>query len=390
MSEANRERARRWRLVLGAPADCDQLAGADAQMDAALAAVYDARGDGEDRKGGLGGSAPKVARWLGDIRQFFPQGAVRVMQQDAIDRLGLRRLLLEPEMLEAVEPSVELAALLLTLGRSLPATAKESARTVVRKTADDLARRLAEPLRQAVGGALSRATRTRRPRFAEIDWPRTIRANLRHYQPEYQTVVPEVRHGFGRRRSSLRDVILCVDQSGSMGQSVVYSGVFSATLAALPALRTRVVAFDTNVVDLSDKLSDPVDLLFGFQLGGGTDIAAALSYCQALIQRPEDTILVLISDLYEGGATERLMKRAASILAGGTRLVTLLALSDEGKPAYDRRHAAQLTALGSPAFACTPELFPELMAAAIGKQDLAQWAAARGIETTRGEDDEVL
>ena len=151
--------------------------------------------------------------------------------------------------------------------------------------------------------------RNRRPRHREIDWNRTIRANLKNYQPEYKTIVPETRIGFGRKRKRLRDIILCIDQSGSMATSVVYSGVFGAVLASLPAVSTKVVVFDTAVVDLSDKLDDPVEVLFGTQLGGGTDIHQALTYCQSLVRRPEQTILVLISDLIEGGVRENLLKR---------------------------------------------------------------------------------
>jgi len=154
----------------------------------------------------------------------------------------------------------------------------------MRKVVEDLDRKLANPLRQAVIGSLNRASRTRRPRHKEIDWNRTIRANLKHYQPEYKTVVPEVRFGYGRRRNALRDVILCVDQSGSMAASVVYSGVFGAVLTSIAAARTRMVVFDTSVVDLSEQLSDPVELLFGTQLGGGTDINRALGYCQTLMR----------------------------------------------------------------------------------------------------------
>src|SRR5262249_33762156 len=154
---------------------------------------------------------------------------------------------------------------------------------------------------QAVLGSLNRATRNRRPRHSEIDWHRTIRANLRHYQADYKTIIPETRIGYGRKRSSLRDIILCVDQSGSMATSVVYAGVFSAVLASLPAVSTKLVVFDTAVVDLSERLADPVDVLFGTQLGGGTDINQALAYCQSLVRQPQETILILISDLCEGG-----------------------------------------------------------------------------------------
>jgi Mg-chelatase subunit ChlD len=267
----------------------------------------------------------------------------------------------------------------------MPAKAKETARIVVRRCVEELERKLASPLRQAVIGSLNRSERNRRPRHKEIDWNRTIRANLKHYQPKYRTIVPETRIGYGRKRSALRDIILCVDQSGSMATSVVYAGVFAAVLASLPAVRTQVVVFDTAVVDLSDKLSDPVEVLFGTQLGGGTDINRALSYCQGLIRQPHDTILVLISDLYEGGNQKEMLKRVGSIIASGVQLVSLLALSDEGAPMYDHGNAAAFATMGSPAFACTPDLFPDLMAAAIGRRDLSQWAAANNVVTARAE-----
>jgi Mg-chelatase subunit ChlD len=385
------ERLRRWRLILGGDqADgigCG-LSGQDAGVDAALAALYEAgpaREANSQRKASLGGSAPNVSRWLGDIRKYFPTSVVRIMQNDALERLNLRQMLLEPEMLEAVEPDVHLVANLISLGSVIPAKTKETARIVVRRVCDELEKKLAAPLRQAVMGALNRAIRNRRPRHNEIDWNRTIRANLRHYQHEYQTIIPETRIGYGRKKSQLRDIVLCVDQSGSMATSVVYSSIFAAVLASLPAVRTQLVLFDTAVVDLTEDLKDPVDVLFGAQLGGGTDINKALAYCQSIVRQPRDTIFVLISDLYEGGNREEMIKRAASIVASGSIVVALLALSDDGAPIYDHKNAAAFAALGIPSFACTPALFPELMAAAIGRSDLAQWAATQGIVTNRAE-----
>jgi len=379
----NGERLRRWRLVLGGgPADGTQvpLSAEDLHIDRALAALYDS-----DRQGGLGSSAPSVPAWLGDIRQYFPASVVQVLQRDAIERLDMKRLMMEPEMLEAMQPDVHLVATLLSLRGLLPAKTRDTARVVVQKVVDDLMKRLANPLRSAISGALNRGTRTRRPRHAEIDWHRTIRANLRHYQPDYQTVVPETRIGYGRKRSSLRDVILCIDQSGSMANSVVYSSVFGAAMASLPAVNTKLVVFDTAVIDLSDQLDDPVEVLFSVRLGGGTDINGAMSHCQSLVRRPADTILVLISDLYEGGVEQDLLKRAASLIAAGVQLIVLLALSDEGAPAYDHALAAKLAALGAPSFACTPDRFPELMAAAINRVDIAQWAAQQGISANAGQ-----
>lgn len=378
------ERLRRWRLVLGGGDAAEgtgvSLGEMDARMDGALGALYDA----QERKGGLGASAPSVARWLGDIRGYFPSSVVRVMQQDAFERLGLRQMLMEPELLEAVEADVHLVATLLSLQSVMPAKTRETARGVVRKVVREVERRLAEPLRQAVTGSLSRSVRNRRPRHAEIDWNRTIRANLRHYQPSHRTIIPETRIGWGRRRSSLRDVVLLIDQSGSMASSAVYSGIFGSVLASLPALSTRVIAFDTAVADLSDALHDPVDVLFGIRLGGGTDINHALAYAQQWVRRPQETVLFLVSDLYEGGDQDAMLRRTAALVAAGVQVVALLALSDDGAPAYDHRVAATLAGFGVPAFACTPDQFPELIAAALQKRDVSQWAAERGIATQRG------
>jgi uncharacterized protein with von Willebrand factor type A (vWA) domain len=374
------ERLRRWRLVLGGEQDGTgiELAGRDAQIDRALAALYGSQGE---RGAGLDPSAPNVARWLGDIREYFPSSVVQVMQQDAIERLDLHELLLEPELLEAVEADVHLVGTLLSLNRVIPARTRETARAVVRKVVDELERRLEQRTQAAVRGALDRAARTRRPRrLADVDWNRTIRANLRHYQPSLRTVIAETLIGYGRRQQAVqRDVILCIDQSGSMASSVVYSSVFAAVLASMRSLRTRLVVFDTAVVDLTPELHDPVEVLFGTQLGGGTDINQALAYCEGLLQQPGDTILVLISDLLEGGDQSALFRRVASLVASGVTLVTLLALSDDGAPAYDHANAQTFAALGSPAFACTPDQFPDLMAAAIERRDLSAWVAGEGI-----------
>jgi len=385
MNTSTNERARRWRLILGSPAEdpaggggLGGLENADLAMDRALAALYDS-----ERKVGLGASCPNVARWLGDIRQYFPTSVVQVMQKDALDRLDLKQMLFEPELLQTIEPDVHLVSQLLALKNVLPTKTKDTARIVVQRVVDELKRKLEQPTRQAVLGSLSRATRNRRPRHNEIDWHRTIRANLKHYQPEYRTIVPETRIGFGRKRSSLRDIILCVDQSGSMATSVVYAGVFSAVLASLPAVSTKMVVFDTKVVDLSEKLADPVDVLFGTQLGGGTDINQALAYCQSLVRHPQETILVLISDLYEGGDAKEMLKRVGTLVASGVQMIGLLALNDDGAPMTDQRHAAAFASLGVPAFACTPDLFPDLMAAAIQRQDINRWVAAQGISTSR-------
>jgi len=385
--ERRRDRLTRWRLVLGGEqsdgiGEAASLDGEDVKRDEALRELYDG-----ERRSGLGASAPRVARWLGDIRGYFPSSVVQVMQHDAMDRLGLTQLLLEPELMEAVQPDINLVSTLVGLGRVIPERSRATARAVVRVVTDELEERLRAETVQAVTGALNRAARTRRPRAGDIDWNRTIAANLKHYQPEHGTIVPERLVGYARRSHRVeRRIILCIDQSGSMAESVVYSSVFGAVLASLRSVETRLVVFDTAVVDLTDELDDPVDVLFGVQLGGGTDINQALAYCEGLIEQPGETILVLISDLFEGGIAEEMVRRASSIVASGATMVALLALSDSGRPSFDAQHAAALAAVGVPAFACTPDRFPDLMATAIEKRDITAWAAANDIVTAHEPD----
>jgi Mg-chelatase subunit ChlD len=374
---------RRWRLLLGEPAAESlgvELEGPEIGMDQALAAVYDAETEAPDhpsaRTGGLGASAPQVAHWLGDIRSYFPTSVVQVLQRDAIERLGLTSMLLEPELLSTVEPNVDLAATLLSLNSAMPETTRATARVVVGQVLEQIERRIALRTRSAVSGSLNRGSRTRRPRLADVDWPATIGRNLQHYVPEFRTVIPQRLVGYARAsRSFSKDIIVAVDQSGSMAESLVYAAVFGATLASIRTVRTSLIAFDTEIIDLTEKLSDPVGVLFGCQLGGGTDINRAVAYCQQLISRPSETILVLISDLIEGGAPEEMLRRIAELVRSGVTLVALLALSDSGAPAYDHEHAVALADLGVPAFACTPDNFPDLLAVALGGGDVAGWAA---------------
>jgi len=382
-------RLQRWRMVLGSEAEnsCGAAEGGLREIELALAALYEPDGAGGLSRGGRGGrgdSRPNVARWLGDIRNYFPSSVVQVMQRDAMERLNLREMLLQPEMLENAQPDVHLVANLLALASVIPEGTRETARQVVRTVVDQLMDKLQDPLRSAVSGALDRSQRKSRPRYAEIDWNRTIRLNLRHWQPSLRTLVPQTLVGYGRKaQRPQREVILCIDQSGSMAASVVYSSIFGAVMASLPAVAARLVVFDTAVVDMTEQLKDPVDLLFGVQLGGGTDINRAIGYCQTLVQEPRNTIMVLISDLYEGGVEEGLLRRASELVESGVQLIALLALSDEGAPSYDKNLAAKLAALGVPSFACTPDAFPGLMAAAIRRDDVGAWAAGQGIKTSR-------
>ena len=365
-------RLQRWRLVLGADQEEEESQGgqglsAQAQaIDESLAMLYD-----DEQDGGLGDPNPDIARWLDDIRSYFPESVVRIMQQDALDTLGMRKIMRHPELLEAIEPDVKLVANILSLSRLMPSQTKETAKQVVREVVAKLTAQLAPQLEQAVKGSTYRPVRNRRPKPKDINWGLTIRQNLKHYQPTYQTIIPEQLVGHGHRKQSLKDVILCVDQSGSMASSVVYASILAAVMASLPALDTKLVAFSTSVVDLSDQLADPVELLFGTQLRGGTDISKALGYCKQLVKRPDDTVLVLISDLYDGHKEGLTVEQARLLVEMGVQFITLLALNDKGRPRYNQKIAGQFAELGIPSFACTPEKFPELMSAVLRGQDIS-------------------
>jgi len=377
MKEVRFDRSQRWRLVLGKKAEEEEqvaLGAEGMEIDAALDALYEA-----GQKGGLGNSAPKVNRWLGDIRKYFPSQVVQVMQKDALENLGLKQMLLEPELLEHVEADVHLVGTLLSLNSVIPSKTKETARLVVGKVVEELKKRLEYPLLEAIKGALNQSVRNRRPTFKEINWGKTIRANLKHYQADYKTIIPHQLIGYGKKGQALKEIILCIDQSGSMASSVVYSSIFAAVLASLPALKTHMVVFDTAVADLTKEMDDPVDLLFGTQLGGGTDIHKALNYVETLVRSPEDTILILISDLYEGGNEEKMLQQAKRIQKKGVNFISLLALSDEGAPIYDKQVAAHYASMNIPVFACTPDLFPSMMAAALKKEDMYHWMSKNDI-----------
>ncbi|AJQ97254.1 VWA domain-containing protein [Gynuella sunshinyii] len=382
------DKERRWRLVLGAD-DNDQssaLSADDKRLSKALNALYDH--DAHKGRGSLSRSAPKVSSWLGDIREFFPASVVQVIQRDAFERLGLKNMLLEPEFLAAMEADVHLVADLISLRTIMPEQTIETARQVIKQVVDELMARLEQKTAEAIRGAVNKSKRSFRPRFADIDWPRTIQANLRHYQQNFKTVVPEKLIGYqrqSRRIVDLDEVILCVDQSGSMASSVVYSSIFAAVMASIPAVKTRLICFDTAVLDLTDELADPVSVLFGVQLGGGTDIDQAIGYCETKIERPGKTHLILISDLYEGGNADNLKSRIANLIRQDVNVITLLALNDDGRPSYDAEMAAHFAALGSPVFACTPDQFPDLMATALKREDILSWAADQDIKAIRAD-----
>ena len=372
----------RWRLILGSetqdsfsgmgggPLSAEQLS-----MDAALAAIYGGPGEGLGSDGGRGAgkgpSSPHISKWLGDLRSLFDPEIVAVVQNDAVERKGLKQLLLEPELLEGLEPDLNMASTLLMLKDQIPKKSKEAARAYIRRIVDQLNELLEHDVRRAVIAALDRRAHSPLPSASALDFPYTIRRNLKNYNAELKTIVPERVWFFDRSSKVNRwHIILDIDQSGSMGQSILYSSVMACVLASMSAVKTSVVAFDTQIMDLTPLCADPVDLLFGFQMGGGTDIAKSVAYCQGLVEAPGKTLFFLISDLYEGGNRAALLRRVEELKESGAKVVVLLAIADGGRPFYDPETARRIAAMGIPCFACAPERLPELLERCLKGQSL--------------------
>ncbi|MCI9155314.1 MAG: VWA domain-containing protein [Lawsonibacter sp.] len=375
---SQQEQLSRWRLILGSETEesFDRMGGAplsqeELLMDSALGAIYGGPGEsfGSDGGRGKGPSSPLISKWLGDLRALFDPEIVAVVQNDAIERKGLKQLLLEPELLDSLEPDLNLASTLLMLKDQIPKKSKESARVFIRKIVEEINRLLENDMRRAVTAALNRRAHAPLPSAAALDFPYTIRRNLKHYNRELGAIIPERVYFFDRSsRVNRWHVILDIDQSGSMGPSILYSSVMACVLASMSAIKTSVVAFDTQIMDLTPLCADPVDLLFGFQMGGGTDIAKSVAYCQGLIEAPAKTLFFLISDLEEGGNRAALLRRVEEMKDSGVTVVVLLAIADGGKPYYDARTAQRIAALDIPCFACAPEKLPELLERALRGQ----------------------
>jgi Mg-chelatase subunit ChlD len=365
----------RWRLVLGSENQSDPgrtglWSAAEAMLhgDSRLAGVDRALDFlyGDERSAGLERSAPYVPTWLGDIRRYFPRDVVAFMEKDAIEQRGLKQLLFEPETLETLEKNVGLVATILAFKHLMPERTRQTARLVVAQIVEELRRRLENETRQALLGALRRDQHSPVKIARNLDVPRTIRTGLKNYQPELGKVIPEkVFFHANQRRYHERQVVILVDQSGSMGESVVYASVVAAVFASLPALDTRLVFFDTSVADVSDQLSDPVELLFATKLGGGTDIARAVSYGATLVSRPDKTLFLLITDLYEGGDADVLLRELAALKESRVQVLCVLALNDAGRASSNADLARKVAALAIPTFAATPNRLVEAVERAL-------------------------
>lgn len=362
---------KRWRLALGryaAPTLGDAELTADEQrVDRALDYLYARemqrrglrRGSGTPA-GSLDPSQLTPLAWLGELRALFPQTVIETVQAHAIDQLGMTELLNDPRLLDSLEPNRQLMnALIAFKGTASPAV-QEKIREVARKVIDEVTRRLKPRVERAFTGRPNRFRRSQQKSMQNFDWRGTIRLNLRHYDRERRRIVAEQLRFFARSRRQLPwTIILCVDQSASMLSSMLHAAVMAAILAGLPSIDVKLVVFDTAVVDLSSEAADPVSVLMSVQLGGGTDIARAVGYCEHLVTQPTRTVFVLLSDFEEGGSVARLLAAVRRMKAARVSLLGLAALSDDAAPLYDRAMAERLAAAGMEIAALTPDRFAD-------------------------------
>lgn len=355
----------RWRLVLGKQAE-GQMSLNDirlSRMDDALDFLYCREAGADVRQGGLGASSPTVAHWLSEVRTLFPQETAEVLQRHALDRYQLTELLADREVLERLEPNQALLETVLSLKHLMKGPVLDTARRIVDKVVRELTQKMEHEVRTSALGKLDRSSRSPVRSLRNLDFKRTIRENLSHYDTANNRLMLEKLHFNGRiKRYNPWRVILCVDESGSMLGSIIHSAVMAGIFAKMPMLDAKLVIFDTSVVDLSGYVGDPVQALMSIQLGGGTDIAGALRYCEGLITKPHRTMVVLVSDLCEGGPRKNLYGVARDIIESGAKLIALTALDENADPAYDRSVGQTLADLGAWVGAMTPAKLADFMA----------------------------
>ncbi|NND07601.1 MAG: VWA domain-containing protein [Saprospiraceae bacterium] len=365
------QRSKRWRLALGAlddqkgDEDLNQL---EQQIDQTLSKLYQG-----EKKGSLSKSLRLSFQWFANIRSLFPQNVVRVVQKDAIEKFGIKKLLSQPGFLHEVEPDIGLVASILSVKDALSPEALSQARMLVRKLAQKLEEQLTFKVLDRLAGRQDHKQKTKNPRANEVDWDLTIRHNMKHYQRDLQTIIPEVLIGRPKRHRALKRLVLLIDQSASMVESFIYAAILGSIMASIRSIKTHLIIFDTAVVDLTDHLHDPVELLMQSQLGGGTNIQRAMHYASQLLEDDLDTTIVLISDLFEGAPEDLLISKTQELLNRNVRVIVLLALDEQGLPTYDRKMAVRLAQLDVPAFAVVPEVFPEVMSAALDGTDLSRF-----------------
>ena len=353
----------RWRLVLGKTAEQSGIScGGDAQASAAQAAI-DFVFEGDDRGAGSGDSRLTVPTWIDAVSELFPRQAKEVLERELISRRGIAELLDHPKLLEKIEPNVELVKTLLTHKDLLDPRARILARKIIDQVVEQLKRQLEVRIEAAITGALRKDRHSPRKVFRNLDLKKTLRKNLHNWDDERRRLLVEQLFYFAAERNKRPwHIIVCVDQSGSMLDSAIFSAIMASIFAELPAVKTSLVLFDTNVVDLSAEVGSPVDVLLKVQLGGGTDITQALVYCGGLVAEPARTIVVLITDFFEGRDEQDLVDQVRVMADSGVRMIGLGALGYDARPEYNKSTAGKCRKNGMDILVCTPERLAEAMA----------------------------
>jgi Mg-chelatase subunit ChlD len=370
----------RWRLILGRFAErrlsCSMSA-EDQRRERALdylyAREYSGRGvrdkqpgSRDKQPGSLDPSQLSVPAWINEVRELFPEETIEVIEKHALDRYGMTELLTDPAVLEKLEPNWDLLKSILTFKGMMKGEVLNMARRIIREVVEEIKKRIEQDIRRTLWGRRNRFRRSPSKVAQNLDWRGTIRENLKYYDTERKRLIVRNVRFFSRIERQLPwDIILCVDQSGSMAGSVIHSAIMAGILSSLPSLRVNLVVFDTSVVDLTGHIDDPVEILMSVQLGGGTDIGQALTYCEQLIRNPHRTILVLVSDFAEGAPAERLLSTCRRLKEAGIVLLGLASLDEDARPFYDLHMAEKLAAVGMEIAALTPKRFAEWLAKAI-------------------------
>lgn len=370
MSERDHDVAlARWRLVLGRYSQArvgGPGGGRGQRLDEALEYLYGReylgrRNDLEGHpEGGLEASAITAVEWLDRVRDLFPRETVEVLESHALQRYGLEELVTDEEVLERLEPSLDLARTLLRFKGRLRGNVLEKARQVIREVAAAIRRRVEGQVRRSLTGRRNRFRRSPLRVAQNLDWRGTLRENLKHYDPERKRLVVRSPRFLSRVTRHLPwDLFLAVDQSGSMLGSVIHAAVMAGILTALPMLRVRLLVFDTSVVDLTEQAEDPVEVLMSVQLGGGTDIGRAMRTVEDMIEQPRRSLVVLLTDFAEGADPHHLVRTCARMRAAGVKLLGLAALDELAQACFDRRVAQDLADVGMEVAALTPSQFAE-------------------------------
>ena len=370
------DKQKRWRLILGKTEGLDQSESLNEEeqlIDKTLGSLYQ---QGEEYPS-LSGPTPSVHRWLHDIRELFNEDIVRVLQKDALEELDLKDILTEPELLEELVPDFQLVSTLIALKELIPAQAKGAARQIIAKIIAQFNQNIGFQILESSRGALHRQERKKNPSYKEINWPQTLKLNLKNYQEAEDGIILERLVGYKKKNKAFKDLFLLVDQSASMTDSLLYSGMTACVLAqGLKSVNIHLILFSTEIADMSDQLEDPVDLLFGLQLGGGTDIQKSLQYLESKIDTPSQSIAILISDLYEGASEKRMIERMEGLKSKGLKLVCLTAITDKKKTSFNKKLASVITNMDIPCLACSPNLLPDFFNCLFDGRDLTNWAKA--------------